>query len=76
MNLGKVWVIIQHWRLEQICLTHLEAPSESGEEQSDVLEAEELGEGWPLVDLLHVNGARVDGVDQVAEEHPVAEGVG
>ena len=76
INLSKVRVIIQHGGLEQICLTHLETPGESGEEQPDVLEAEELGEGGPLVDLLHVHSVGVNGVDQVAEEDAVPEGVG
>ena len=63
----------QHGWLEQVGLAHLEAACEGREEESDVLEAEELRHLRPLVDLLHVDGRRVEGVGHVTQQHAVPE---
>lgn len=75
-DLSEVWVVVQHGWLEQVGLAHLEAACEGREEESDVLEAEELREAGPLVDQAHVHGGGVDGVQQVAQQHAVPHRVG
>ena len=74
--LSKVREIIQHGGLKEICLTHLEAASEGGEEESDVLETEELGQGWSLVDLSHVQCRLINSVEEVAQENTISESIG
>ena len=75
-NLSKVGVVVEHGWLEQVGLAHLETLGKSSKEESDILETQELSQGGALVDKPHVDGGGVDGVQQVAEEDPVPEGVG
>ena len=74
--LSEVREIIQHGGLKEICLTHLEAASEGGEEESDVLETEELSQGWSLVDLSHVQCRLINSVEEVAQENTISESIG